>query len=121
MTGVGLIAQERRHQVQLGFTASRDDEHVRAELVIQSAALALAGTSCRIHDPCFSEYEDGDGWGFLEKYSEDRVRALTVAGALLAAEIDRLQRATEGKSDGERNLVPKIILNRRTDWSPLFL
>jgi hypothetical protein len=101
MTGVELIAQERRHQVQLGFTASRDDEHVRAELVIQSAALALAGTSCRIHDPCFSEYEDGDGWGFLQKYSEDRVRALTVAGALLAAEIDRLQRSREGKSHGK--------------------
>jgi hypothetical protein len=54
----------------MGFTATCDDEHVRAELVIQSAALALAGTACRIHDPCFSEYEDGDGWGFVQKYSE---------------------------------------------------
>ena len=31
-----------------------------------------------------------DGWGLVTKHRGDRVRQLTIAGALIAAEIDRL-------------------------------
>lgn len=79
--GPGLIRDERRRQiVEKGRTPEHDDDLAMRELV--SAAIAYASG-------------DGDLWPWGDeswKPSKDDKRNLVKAGALIAAEIDRLQR-----------------------------
>lgn len=85
------VAAERRRQIATeGWEAEHDDEHTRGELVQAAADLCLDGTSFRVVDPT------GDrmvGWGLTERHHDDRRRQLVIAGALILAEIERLDRA----------------------------
>ncbi len=88
--GVELIAAERRRQIeQEDWTPEHDDEHSMGEL--RQAARAYAGDPGHASNPPAGWPWDEEWW----KPSEDAVRNLVKAGALIAAEIDRLQR---GKS-----------------------
>jgi hypothetical protein len=91
MTGIELIAAERKRQIELkGWTAEHDDTHECNEL-IQAAV-------CYLHES--SSYEIGGDpppWPWPRRFESGLgrsgyVRSLTKAGALIAAEIDRLQR-----------------------------
>lgn len=86
-TGVELIALERTRQVECeGYTVEHDDEHVNGEMVYSAVAYALHASG----NPSVEGY-----WPFGScewKPSDNPVRNLTKAGALIAAEIDRLQR-----------------------------
>lgn len=95
--GVALIASERRRQIESeGWTPSHDDEHALNELATAAACYAApdtcgyvddGGTRPRMailaHWPWSSHWWKPGG----------RLRELAKAGALIAAEIDRLQRA----------------------------
>jgi len=99
-TGVELIADERKRQIEVeGWDAKHDDK--------QYGALALAGASYAIET--IAKYKDIDvNWGktysklagiiwpydmiWWKPTPDDPVRQLVKAGALIAAEIDRLQR-----------------------------
>lgn len=91
MTGAELIAAERTRQIEEeGWTAEHDDDHDDQQLV--AAALCYAGEDM---PPVTVPPE---GWPFEKdwwKPSETMVRNLVKAGALIAAEIDRLQRLFE--------------------------
>jgi hypothetical protein len=76
MNGAELIIQERSKQ-ERKYTDKNDDWKDDESLAKTAASL--------IH--CLN-----DDWGLYKKYRESRIKQLTVAGALLAAEIDRLQR-----------------------------
>lgn len=88
MTGVEIIAAEReRQQTQEGWTPDHDDEHGEGEL--RKAAL------CFLAD-VWSDTRCPRGWPWHWKWwkpSDDQILNLAKAGALIAAEIDRLQRA----------------------------
>jgi hypothetical protein len=61
------------------------------ELRKVAAVLCAQGTDAWINDP--SGYETGENvWGLEEKLKDDDIHRLKVAGALIAAEIDRLLR-----------------------------
>lgn len=90
-TGIELIAEERQRQITAeGWTAAHDDDHDSCELAKAAAWYALP-SNWREHIakrgiiPLWPWTEDA-------KPGPDRVRELTKAGALIAAEIDRLQR-----------------------------
>lgn len=95
MTGIELITQERKEQIEKhGWTVKHDkDEHPNGELAIVAAYLAGGD------DPLI--YEDIEvfvpEWGIelLKKLKGDDIHRLKVAGALIAAEIDRLQALEE--------------------------
>lgn len=88
-TGIQLIAAEReRQQLSEGWSPEHDDEHTNAALAKRAAELAAIGTDMETID----HGEDRDQWGLVEKHKGDRIRQLEIAGALIAAEIDRLQR-----------------------------
>jgi hypothetical protein len=100
-TGSELIAEERLRQVQEeGWTSEHDAAHVNCELL--DAALCYAGVAgsqmldsdggeeAREEMECEWPWS-GDWW----KPSDDPVRNLTKAGALIAAEIDRIQAEKE--------------------------
>lgn len=94
-TGAELIAEERERQIAAeGFTAAHDDCHVSDELVMAARAYALPPEQRRgMFDPT-----DARVWPWDETWwrptPNDRVRELVKAGALIAAEIDRLNRAS---------------------------
>jgi hypothetical protein len=97
--GVGLIAAERQHQVsQEGWTPEHDDGHVRCELALAAAEYLQAGMFRPTRDRLggASELVPSFDWPWSVRWwkpSDDPIRNLVKAGALIAAEIDRLQRA----------------------------
>ena len=103
--GVGMIAAERRRQVeQEGWTVGHDDEHRDGELAdaaacyAERAAVLVQGFYVPPGHfiPRVWPAWPLDWW----KPSPDPIRNLVKAGALLAAEIDRLQacRRLRGRS-----------------------
>lgn len=93
MSGIERIAAERQRQIdEEGWTPLHDDDHVGDELVragIAYAYTSLYGNSKTLPDPL---------WPWLPEWwkpSDDRIRNLEKAGALIAAEIDRLERQKE--------------------------
>lgn len=90
-TGIDHITEERARQItQEGWTASHDRSHQRGELI--DAALSYIRAAINIGHPAMQrppkEWPWDNAWW---KPSDDPVRNLTKAGALIAAEIDRLQ------------------------------
>lgn len=125
--GIDLIAAERRRQIDTkGFDAAHDDEHVRHELALAAVCYAAperiyieaAPPTTGRHfldpwpinwDPHWDNRPRSRWTGHLVGADDidlpTRIRCLTKAGALLAAEIDRLQRrrrdqVNDGADDG---------------------
>lgn len=102
-SGVVLIAEERRRQVEKeGYSPEHDDQHTLEEIALAAACYAtpLRARHRRHHYGSGRAVND-DGSDFIssswpwEKEAwkpTTRVRELIKAGALIAAEIDRLQR-----------------------------
>jgi hypothetical protein len=107
VSGSELIAAERKRQIEAeGWTPEHDDEHAGGEL---AAAACCYATDPRIRaeimlteDGQANVNQPGSGYdprhwpptwsGDWKPCPGDRVRELVKAGALIAAEIDRLQR-----------------------------
>lgn len=85
--GADLIAEERQRQIhQEGWTIFHDAEHKDFELT--RAAIAYAGSNIAGAGGFLSMVWPWEPAWF--KQSEDPIRNLVKAGALIAAEIDRL-------------------------------
>lgn len=109
-TGAEIIAAERQRQIDVeGWTAEHDDQHTLGQLAAAGACYALLCTRWRdatalvggqlvrhilwpYHADWFkpAEYPDPP-WG-KHVHRDRKVRDLAKAGALIAAEIDRLLR-----------------------------
>jgi hypothetical protein len=91
MNGTRLIIAERLRQIEEeGFTVPHDDKHINGEL--KDAAIAYAMTSDTNAGECAEDFFPNNWDKSWFKPSTDRIRNLTKAGALIAAEIDRLIR-----------------------------
>ena len=100
-TGIELITEERQRQkVAEGFSRKHDSDHINCELAFVAAHYAAPE---RIYIKCEPESDPTgliyfqDCWPknwdriYDKKNKHDRIRQLTIAGALIAAEIDRIQ------------------------------
>lgn len=97
--GINLIKNERDRQQHVeGWTDEHDDKHVNNELALAAACYAVPDV--------FSQGYWPPTWDLSWYKSTTRIRDLVKAGALIAAEIDRLQRI-EIKSAREK-YIPKI-------------
>jgi hypothetical protein len=85
LLGVRLIEEERRRQIEAeGWSADHDDSHSDGELAMEALFWAAEGTDVAA---------ESDGMcGTEHRKSKSRIRQLVIAGALVAAEIDRLHR-----------------------------
>ena len=95
MTGVELIAEERKRQLtELGHTAEADDSvHAIGDLAMAGACYAACMMASPEHvgrAPMVWPWEE-----FYWKPSPNQLRNLAKAGALIAAEMDRLMRMDE--------------------------
>lgn len=88
-TGIEIIAEERERQMKVEkWTPQHDKEHVIGELANAASCYAMIpGLRPASFPP--SHWPWIDGWN---PTPNDRIRELAKAGALIAAEIDRLQR-----------------------------
>ena len=92
MTGVELIAQERAEQIEKhGWTSEHDAKHDSGALAIVAATLAVMHTDSKVSDPKAKHGTNNNPWGLEAKHKADAIHSLKVAGALIAAEIDRIQ------------------------------
>lgn len=99
--GLKRIAAERDRQVHAeGFDFAHDDAHTDESLAMAAACYASPYLIYRIeHDEATGDERVVDAWpeSFSEDWDKrelhDRVRQLEIAGALIAAELDRLLRA----------------------------
>jgi len=87
-TGIELITDERKRQIEIeGWTPEHDAQHSHAEL--------LAAAICYAHNAGHFKMTSPRMWPWDEKWWKpsvgDKVRDLVKAGALIAAEIDRMQ------------------------------
>ena len=90
MTGIERIAAERKRQIEEdGFTAEHDDNWVNGELTKAAISYLYPGNETL---PKWKRIF----WPWQERWwkpsPDNRIRDLEKAGALIAAEIDRLQR-----------------------------
>lgn len=101
VAGTDLIAAERKRQIEVeGWTPEHDDEHSACELTMAAHAYTYAAVG-QINGVCWPDIDGNvpnswpweDGWW---KPSVFPIRNLVKAGALIAAEIDRLLRVMEG-------------------------
>ena len=98
VTGVDLIASERLRQMDVErWTPEHDDRH--SDGTLSAAACCYAALARRQADGTIQNTTDGmpppGGWPWDEEWwkpDDDPIRNLEKAGALIAAEIDRLQR-----------------------------
>lgn len=90
-TGIELIAQERQEQIEKhGWTLEHDGSHQFGEMAIVAATLATHHTDATVLDGDGDFGAGDDLWGLEMKLKDDTIHCLKVAGALIAAEIDRL-------------------------------
>lgn len=102
MTGAEMIMDERNRQVaEEGWNATHDDEHINEELAKAAACYALPESERANHQRyeklgLTEKFWYPRWWPWMSKWWKpspyDRIRELVKAGALCAAEIDRLQR-----------------------------
>lgn len=104
MLGLLLIAHERQRQIHKeGFDIAHDDEHTDESLAEAAAWYASPYVDlCRIKrvggvegDAIVSAWPESWEEKWDKKDLHDRIKQLQIAGALIAAEIDRLYRAGE--------------------------
>ncbi|WP_243612963.1 hypothetical protein [Shimia aestuarii] len=108
MDGIESISAERKRQIeQEGWTHEHDDQHTDETLALVAALYAapfpLLTEEVEQHDDGRSYFAFMDPWpaswdsSWDRRSDHSRRRQLVIAGALIAAEIDRLDR------EGARN------------------
>lgn len=102
-TGAELIAAERQRQLDVeGYNADHDDSHDLGEIAEAAACYATQQRVTELREIPGSPRSPAHkvrvpkSWPWYAEWwkpsPDDRVRELIKAGALIAAEIDRLQR-----------------------------
>lgn len=92
-TGIELITAERQRQIEKeGWTSEHDKQHFSDELATVASLYAMPERQ-RCYDnrisPCPINFPWSSAW--WKPSPDNRIKELIKAGALIAAEIDRIQ------------------------------
>lgn len=116
--GATLILRERRGQVEReGWPPEHDQEHDRGELVNAAVIYAMSHADrnlCALSGATLQTLFWPSHWDFKPS-PDDRVRELVKAGALIAAEIDRLNGTKPVEGSQERSETGGAQRLNRTD------
>lgn len=97
-TAIELITEERERQItQEGWTLEHDDEqHAPGELACAAATYAMPPDSMIRDSSVYSPSEVPGTWPWAKEWwkpsPDNRIKELVKAGALIVAEIEKLQR-----------------------------
>jgi hypothetical protein len=105
LSGSDMIMLERSRQiVQERWTPGHDDTFDQGELACAGASYAMAASVQSSHNAQLAQLaKPPRQWPYENKWwkpTADPIRNLVKAGALIAAEIDRLQRSKARKNKG---------------------
>ncbi len=126
-SGLGVILAERRRQIEKGHSPEYDDEHDAGELALCAALYALPYDAEIIPGEKLLTQDDfiglhialETGCNFFVKPEPDNLKRLAKAGALIVAEIERIQRASAVSGDTndgtESSLQPESEYQRGRD------
>ena len=90
-TGIELITEERAEQLgKHGWNLEHDSQHKDGILAKIAATLVVMHTDAKVSDPDKFSGSNDNPWGLEKKLSGQLLHRLKVAGALIAAEIDRI-------------------------------
>ena len=88
-----LINGERQRQASKGFDAKHDDAHDKGELIALAIGVLDDVSFTAAYEPAFDHPWIWETIRHIRKrHGTDTVRMLTIAAAILVAEIERLQR-----------------------------
>lgn len=119
--GLADIADERQRQISVeGWTPEHDNSHDKGEMAMAAACYAAPEPVFTKHISAQGQYSNEeyfyDAWPWSEQWDKrgkhDRRRRLVIAGALIVAELDRLDRqwnrehAQDGTGTGKFNDYP---------------
>ena len=94
-TGIELITEERARQINVeGWTPEHDDTHDCGEMAQAAACYALSTLGTSVAEGGAAQVKE-ELWPWSDEWwkpGDHGVRTLVKAGALIAAEIDRLNR-----------------------------
>lgn len=136
--GIDMIAAERLRQIEVeNFTPRHDDQHTRGELAWAAVCFAAPAQVFALVNSCLDgRYVFADPWPrqwseewdkrprnlagellpAIDQEPAERIHNLVKAGALIAAEIDRLWRAAAaGADDGASTRRDPLPENRTED------
>lgn len=96
-TGIEIISEERKRQIEVeGWTPEEDDLYTAGQLALAGATYAIPTLDRDDYGGYIYSTDVPTMFPFSPKWwkptPDNRIRELAKAGALIAAEIDRLQR-----------------------------
>ena len=98
MNGAQLITQERHRQISVeGWTPEHDDSHHNGQL---AAAAICYAEQAAMGMPMTRRCNVPRAWPWSHNWwkpADDQIRNLVKAGALIAAEIDRIRRQSQNQ------------------------
>ncbi len=101
-TGIELITDERKRQIEKeGWTAEHDEVHKNGELANMAALYAITNKPLYKKPGYFNDtlfevlYPEDWDMKWWKPTPDNKIKELVKAGALIAAEIDRLQTARQ--------------------------
>lgn len=87
-TGVEEIAEERQEQFEKhGYDMIHDQQHIDKQIAKQAQLLLSGYTGMKLRKKDNDHLQD---WNLMNQTHGDKIHRLRVAGALIAAEIDRI-------------------------------
>lgn len=108
--GLFLIVKERNRQQAAspngeGWTEEHDDKWTHGQLALAAMGYIIAAVLQVNNDGKYIKNPPGT-WPWAAEWwkPQDCIRNLVKAGALIAAEIDRLERLEEGKADHDTEI-----------------
>ena len=110
-----LIAAERERQIAKGYDAKHDDGHKGGDMALLAAMISAfasvycSGVQLRKNTP---EWVSKEYQRLHRKYAGNRIERLTDAGALIVAEIERLQRAAKAEAATNDSASPRADAER---------
>ena len=91
-TPIELIKEERERQIsKKGWSREHDDGHTDGSIRVAAAQCACDGTDAEVVDPLDRDWGITDRHGYAGQ-EPDEMHILSIAGALIVAEMERLQR-----------------------------
>ena len=111
-TALALIANERAHQLEKFSLSHDDDHHYMQELVLNAKIYLDNVMSPGPVRTCYSA-----DWG-LGRYHNQPVKLLTIAGALIVAELERMSRKQSAPSQSTVKYVDatELVPKEWEDW-----
>ena len=118
-TGIEIILKERIRQIEEeGWTPTHDLQHVKGELANAAAHYAMTAEMIDFIDDHWGNDQHLNIWPFdlnwLKRSPKNRIKELGKAGALIAAEIDRI--ILSKKSAEEREEILKMSSTHILDY-----